>query len=519
MTTNQMGASKAPRVYSYLRFSTPEQALGDSRRRQVEAAQAWAASRSLALDDELKDEGVSGYRGANLTAEAALGSFVRAVDAGLVADGSILVVESLDRLSRDRLLYAQNLLTTLLLKGITVVTLSDGREYSRESVSANPLDLIASLLVFMRANEESDTKARRLRAAWEGKRARAARDGTRMTATAPAWLQAHEDGWVVLDDRAAVVRRIFEETLDGHGQHAIAKRLTESGPVPWEGGKVWHRTYVRKILDNPAVVGTVVPHVTERLDGGRRLRRPLPSIDGYYPVVIDKEVWARVRALLGTAGSPKALRGRHAEGPVRSLVARLAVCPLCRSTMTRVQKGVGNGRPRLVCVLAKAGGACNYRSVVQADVEGAIFAHWPSLVADAPSSSKAEEGARMAVRRMEQEVEAVDAELEELSLRRRSLTTAERANRASLFGQLEVLRRELEEGQQALVDSGSAIVRNRLDRVAKYLAEGPTEDLSEANRALAEAVQSVVVDYRTGELEFTWRHGGVSSLTYRYDWS
>ena len=57
-------------------------------------------------------------------------------DAGsgrLVAEqcgGSILVVESLDRLSRDEILPAQNLLTTLLLKGITVVTLSDGRRVS-----------------------------------------------------------------------------------------------------------------------------------------------------------------------------------------------------------------------------------------------------------------------------------------------------------------------------------------------------------------------------------------------------
>jgi hypothetical protein len=55
-------ASKA-RVYSYTRFSTPEQAQGDSYRRQTEAAAKWAKQRGLILDDALSffDEGVSAY--------------------------------------------------------------------------------------------------------------------------------------------------------------------------------------------------------------------------------------------------------------------------------------------------------------------------------------------------------------------------------------------------------------------------------------------------------------------------
>lgn len=506
------------KVFSYLRFSTPEQALGDSRRRQVEAAQAWAASRGLALDDELSDEGISGFRGANLTAEAALGSFVRAVDAGLVPEGSILVVESLDRLSRDRLLYAQHLLMSLLLKGITVVSLADGREYSRESVTEQPLELIASLLVFMRANEESDMKARRLRASWEAKRAKAGRDKVRMTSTAPAWLAPEGTGWAVLEERADVVRRIFRETAEGLGQIAIAKRLTQDGPAPWEGGRVWHRTYVRKILDSPAVIGTLVPHVTERLDGGRRVRRPLPPIEGYYPPIIDAETWARARAQLGTRGAPKGLRGRHAAEPVRSLLARLARCPLCDSTMTRVSKGPKGGQGRLVCVTAKAGGQCEYRSVPQAEVEGAIFSQAHTLVDAAPPSSEGEAAARATVRGLEAERWAVEDELDELVRRRRSLTTAERGTRASLYEQLELLRAEHEAAVQHLVDSGSAVVRNRLNRLAALLAEGPQNDLGEVNRALSEAVTAVTVDYVSGTLRFHWRHSGTSEITYRYDW-
>jgi hypothetical protein len=48
----QMPAGK-PKAYSYLRFSTPDQAKGDSYRRQTEAANDYARANNLELDSEL----------------------------------------------------------------------------------------------------------------------------------------------------------------------------------------------------------------------------------------------------------------------------------------------------------------------------------------------------------------------------------------------------------------------------------------------------------------------------------
>ena len=42
-----------PKAYSYIRFSTPEQALGDSERRQVESARDYATAHGLELDESL----------------------------------------------------------------------------------------------------------------------------------------------------------------------------------------------------------------------------------------------------------------------------------------------------------------------------------------------------------------------------------------------------------------------------------------------------------------------------------
>ena len=54
-------------AYSYLRFSTPEQAMGDSRRRQLSLAEAYARQNGLLLDLGLnfRDLGISAFRGKN----------------------------------------------------------------------------------------------------------------------------------------------------------------------------------------------------------------------------------------------------------------------------------------------------------------------------------------------------------------------------------------------------------------------------------------------------------------------
>jgi hypothetical protein len=52
-------------TYSYIRFSTPEQAKGDSLRRQTELRDRWLSETGAKLDATLtlRDEGVSGHTG------------------------------------------------------------------------------------------------------------------------------------------------------------------------------------------------------------------------------------------------------------------------------------------------------------------------------------------------------------------------------------------------------------------------------------------------------------------------
>ncbi len=52
-----------PKCYSYIRFSRPEQMRGASLRRQMEAADKWAAEHGMVIDESLTDLGLSAFRG------------------------------------------------------------------------------------------------------------------------------------------------------------------------------------------------------------------------------------------------------------------------------------------------------------------------------------------------------------------------------------------------------------------------------------------------------------------------
>jgi len=344
-----------PRAYSYLRFSTPEQEQGDSQRRQTALARAYADQHGLDLDTGLtfQDLGVSAYHGANAGA-GRLGDFLEAVRTGVIAPGSWLLVESLDRVSRMVPRKAARVLEDIVDAGVTVVTLGDGRRYTAEVLNDDAITYLVAILTFVRANEESKTKALRVGAAWENKKRTAAPGDDRpYTRRTPGWLRWFDDekAFLLIPERAAVVRRVFEETARGRGQHAIAEALNLEGVAPFSGkAHGWHRSYVKKLLDNPAVIGTLVPHSTthegagkatgkrrvpwagarrssdtspqrSRRRCGRRSRRPVAVVQGSLPSAADRSpstslpgspaarnaaapLPASPRALGGALGSP-----------------------------------------------------------------------------------------------------------------------------------------------------------------------------------------------------------------------
>jgi DNA invertase Pin-like site-specific DNA recombinase len=128
MSSNEQSKSKnwpsshlKPKAYSYLRFSTPDQMKGDSFRRQTELSRKYAEENGLDLDDALsfQDLGISAFRGKNAE-DGALGAFIEAVNQGRVKRGSFLLVESLDRLSRQSPYKAFRQFASILDMGVNI---------------------------------------------------------------------------------------------------------------------------------------------------------------------------------------------------------------------------------------------------------------------------------------------------------------------------------------------------------------------------------------------------------------
>jgi len=117
-----------PVAFPYKRFSSPSQEDGDSIRRQNALSVAWSERTTIPLDLALtlEDRGVSGFRGVSRSDadKYALAAFLKAIEVGRAQPGDFLLIENLDRLSREEEVPATHLLTSILMTGVKVVQLS-----------------------------------------------------------------------------------------------------------------------------------------------------------------------------------------------------------------------------------------------------------------------------------------------------------------------------------------------------------------------------------------------------------
>src|SRR5262249_27184523 len=155
-------SSKPALAYSYLRFSHPSQSKGDSIRRQIELRDAWLQRNpNVTLDTTLRldDRGKSAYKRINPD-RYALTEFLKRVEAGEVQPGSCLLIENLDRLSREDEVPACHLLTSILLAGVQVVQLSPYEMLLTEK--SNGWELMRAVMELSRGHGESQVKSERV---------------------------------------------------------------------------------------------------------------------------------------------------------------------------------------------------------------------------------------------------------------------------------------------------------------------------------------------------------------------
>ena len=360
-----------------MRFSDPRQATGHSSERQLAYAAKWATEHGLLLDESLsmRDEGLSAYHQRHVKS-GALGVFLAAVEEGRIPKGSVLVVEGLDRLSRAEPIQAQAQLAQIVNAGITVVTASDGKEYSRERLKANPMDLVYSLLVMIRAHEESDTKSKRvlasIRRQCEGWIAGTYR-GMIRNGKDPVWLRLVNGKWEQIPERVAAVHESLRLYLMGYGATKIIGRLTEQKLSLTGRGPQTLQIY--RLVKQRALIGE-----KELALGAESYRLP-----GYYPALLTTAEWDGLQ--LANSG-----RGRRkAKGPVPHILTGIGitVCGYCGRALVGQNIGTRNrdelgriqpGHRRLHCTSYSHGGCSVGGSVSVYPFERALMEYCSDIV-------------------------------------------------------------------------------------------------------------------------------------------
>jgi len=280
------------RVVGLFRVSSEKQATeGASLDAQERAYHAMAAQQGWTTVDTFK-----GHESATQASSdrRVLGQVLECVRRGGV--DAIWVYEQ-SRLTRGDQLEVYKLMRELTDSGVKVLV--NGVLRDPTSIDDGLMLAIQSIMDY---TESRRTKERMRR----GKREKA-RQGKRATGPAPYGYRnprsdergASRGTLQIVEDKAAVVRRIYRMFADGASDYKIAEALNELG-IPSPRGTRWIQTTVRNILNNPTYNGTEASHVWVK-ERGRTFRRDYTNPDAIvvpdaHPAIIDRELWDAVRA-------------------------------------------------------------------------------------------------------------------------------------------------------------------------------------------------------------------------------
>jgi DNA invertase Pin-like site-specific DNA recombinase len=280
-----------PIAYSYIRFSDPSQAKGDSLRRQTEAAREWCKKHSVRLDTSvtLHDLGKSAYTGKHRTNpdRHALAAFLKLVEAGRVPKGSYLIIENLDRLSREDERAALRLWMDLLDQGVNIVQLQPETVFRHEK--SDMFDIMRAVMELSRGHGESKLKSDRVGKAWRQKKQAARANGTVLTRQLPAWVEERGGKLALIPGKAAAVRRVLELAAAGYGIKAIIRRLVKEKVDPIGKSGRWTHSYVGLLIRDRKVFGELQPKKRDGTPDGE----PIPD---YYPAAVSEAEWLSARA-------------------------------------------------------------------------------------------------------------------------------------------------------------------------------------------------------------------------------
>lgn len=265
------------KAYLYIRFSSKRQELGDSVSRQIKRAEEFCSFRNLELSDvTFEDLGVSAFKEGGK--RPALVDLIECVRSGKIEQGSYILFEDTDRLSRQGFKVALDLTHDLVNSGVYMVTMGNGQIYDASNIG-NLSSTLPLLLDADRARMESERKSVLVRSA----KAKI-RDNKVIKGKQPFWITI-VDGEPTLNEKAEIAEKMIEYRLQGCSAQKVAKLLNQAG-YKSPTGKQIGAALVKITIANTALYGAKTYNVTK----GTTLT-PVQIEDGLYPPLCTRSVW------------------------------------------------------------------------------------------------------------------------------------------------------------------------------------------------------------------------------------
>jgi DNA invertase Pin-like site-specific DNA recombinase len=404
----------------YARFSSMEQAKGLSLDRQLSEGRHYIEAKGWQLEQELVDKGRSAFSGANRAVGSELGKFEAEAREGLHA-GKILVVENIDRLSRQGAKAAATFIWSLHEAGVSVATTQDSQFYNADSEENDLMEIFSIIIKAQLSHEESFKKAERAKFTWHTRHEKI-KDGDKGTTaiTPPAWIKAEGGRYVLNPERAKLLNEIYDLYIDGIGISKIVQMLNERREPVWavrkrDGKGGWRENYIHRLLRKRAVLGEYVTVNGETLAAD------------YFPQAISAEKFNRAQAELAA----KSKTGGHAYKRMSNLLASLVVCSECGGNAAFENKGTNqiphvkkNGErviynrkhyERLRCDNARRRNACTNKGLLDYKiVEGCVLDHLGALIGDPKSADAAQKANAEKIAELERQIAVKTKQIDNL---------------------------------------------------------------------------------------------------------
>jgi site-specific DNA recombinase len=285
---NGMPEGAKKRVCAYCRVSTAQEEQESSFESQVNYYTQYINNRAdWTLVDIYADEGISG------TNTVKRKDFLRMIDDCMAGKIDMIITKSISRFARntvDCLHYVRKLKE----KGIAVYF---------ETENIDTLGSTGELLLTILSGLAQDSSRNQSDVTRWGIQRQFENGRVLVNTTRFLGYDKNEEGELVINEKEAeIVRRIFNEYLEGKSYNAIAKGLMKDGIKTVTNNSKWWDSTINGILENEKYYGDAILQKTitvdflkhKRVDNKGQAQKIL--VEGNHPPIISKDLFDRVQA-------------------------------------------------------------------------------------------------------------------------------------------------------------------------------------------------------------------------------